>query len=310
MQLALMTEPQLGGTYDDILRIALWCEEQGLTTFARSDHYLAKDKQPHATDAFATLAGLARDTSNVRLAVLVSPISFRHPGVIAKTAATIDEMSGGRMELGIGTGWMELEHDAFGMELWPMRERFERLYDALGYIRAAFGRTPHGWKGRHYSLDEIPVFPVPTGPLPIIVGGSGPRKTPTFAGKFADEYNMFVQTNAGLEARLKVMRDAATEDGRDPDEILVSYVSSVIAGATEHEYRDRLAVAAARFSMEPDALDSRFKERNVPHGTYGAVAEKLAEYSASGIGRFYIQDFDQIGAIDTGYYSELLAAVR
>ena len=191
-----------------------------------------------------------------------------------------------------------------------MRERFERLYDALGYIRAAFGKAPNGWKGRHYSLDEIPVFPLPTGPLPIIVGGSGPRKTPTFAGKFADEYNMFVQTNDDLDARLRVMRDAAQEDGRDPDEILVSYVSSVVAGATEAEYRDRLAAAAARFAMEPDALHGRFEERNMPHGTFGAVAEKLAEYSAKGIGRFYMQDFDQIGAIDTGYYSELLAAVR
>jgi len=125
MDFSLMTEPQLGGTYDQLLTLARWAEDRGLVSFARSDHYYSSSvPAPDATDAFATLAGLARDTESIRLCVLVSPVTFRHPAVIVKNALTIDQMSGGRFDLGLGTGWMGEEHDAFGFDLWPMAERF------------------------------------------------------------------------------------------------------------------------------------------------------------------------------------------
>ena len=189
MHFALMTEPQMGGTYDQLLTIARWAEDRGLVSFARSDHYYSSADPAHdATDAFATLAGLARDTETIRLCVLVSPVTFRHPAVIVKNAVTIDQMSGGRFDLGIGTGWMSEEHEAFGLNLWPMAERFGRFDDALHYVRAALGPQPARHDGTYYQL-EADVKPGPTGPLPIIVGGTGKKRTPTLAGRYADEYN-------------------------------------------------------------------------------------------------------------------------
>src|SRR5690606_28534980 len=154
MELSTMTEPQLGGTYDQILAFARWSEANGMASFARSDHYYTtRQPTPEATDAFATLAGLARDTVHIRLGVMVAPITFRHPAVIAKMAATIDEMSGGRLDLGVGTGWMDLEHDAFGIPFPDWSERVARLSDALPYLRAAFAPGPANFDGAHYSLD-------------------------------------------------------------------------------------------------------------------------------------------------------------
>ena len=158
-----MTEPHLGGTYDQQLEAARFCEEEGLVSFARCDHFLSGgDPPPDATDAFAVLAGLARDTSDIRLCVLVSPITFRHPAVIAKNAATIDQMSGGRLDLGVGTGWMELEHVNLGIPFPEWKERWSRFEDALEYFEAAFGDGHARYEGPHYSLDAD-VKPKPTG---------------------------------------------------------------------------------------------------------------------------------------------------
>ena len=201
-----MTEPQLGGTYDQLLDAARWAEGKGLYGFARSDHYYSsRQPVPDATDAFATLAGLARDTSRIRLCVLVSPITFRHPAVIAKTAATIDQMSGGRFDLGVGTGWMELEHEAFGLEFPPTSERFERLVESLEYIKAAF--SGESFRGVHYRF-EGEAGPKPTG-LRLIVGGSGPRRTPTLAGRVAGEYNTFLGLPSDIAPKIAGVRRAA-----------------------------------------------------------------------------------------------------
>lgn len=305
-----MVEPQVGGTYEDLLGLARWAHGRGLVSIARSDHYLDQEKSAHATDAFATLAGLARDTEQIMLTVLVTPITFRHPAVIAKTAATIDEMSGGRLELGVGTGWMESEHEKFGMDLMELRERFSRLYESLAYISAAFGRTNGGYAGRHYSLDPIEVLPRPTGRIPIIVGGNGPKKTPTIAGRFGDEYNSFVDDDAGLRERLTVMRDAAAETGRDPDEILVSTALPLFFGADDADYRELMDEAAAQRDTTRSQLEERLSDRAIPFGT----AERLAEWAhgaeALGVGRTYIQVYKHLAAIDTERLERLLAVVR
>jgi alkanesulfonate monooxygenase SsuD/methylene tetrahydromethanopterin reductase-like flavin-dependent oxidoreductase (luciferase family) len=204
-----MVEPQLGGSYERLLALARWAEDIGLDSFARSDHYLHFGTSSPATDALTTFGGLARETERIQLVVLVTPITFRHPAVIAKTAATIDEMSGGRLGLGIGTGWMEPEHEAFGMDLPDLTERFDRFAETLAYVRAATSGSG-GFRGTHYELRPIDVLPRPEA-LPIIVGGSGMRRTPTLAGRFADEYNIFTCERELFEQRVAVMRAAPDE---------------------------------------------------------------------------------------------------
>lgn len=309
MQYALMTEPQMGGTYDDLLALANWAEAAGLAAFARSDHYLNQSESAHATDALASLAGLARDTTRIGLTVLVTPLTFRHPAVIAKTAATIDEMSGGRLELGIGTGWMDTEHDAFGLELPELRERFSRLYETLAYVAAAFGRSGDGFHGRHYRLAEIDVLPRPTGRLPIIVGGSGTRRTPEIAGRFGDEYNTFADDLHEIVPRLDTMRAAARDANRDPDEILVSVAVPMFFGADEGDYRDVLVGHAARRGREPAELERRLEARALPHGPPGALAEFVAACAAVGVGRIYLQEYSGLAEIDTDRLTRILAAL-
>ena len=299
MQYGFMTEPQAGGSYDELLDLARWAESVGFDVFARSDHYLNMDESARTTDALISLAGLARDTERIQLATMVSPLTFRHPAVMAKSAATIDQMSGGRMALGVGTGWMETEHDRFGIELPEMRERFSRLYETLAYLHACFGRSTGGFAGRHYVLADMPVLPRPTGKLPLIVGGGGPKKTPTMAGRFADEYNLFSTDVETLGARLRVMRDAATDAGRDPADILVSMVGYPVVGDDDAEYRDRLAERAASRDMDVDEYEAMLKARNLPRGTTDQVREHMADLEAAGIGRFYLQVYAPLGEIDT-----------
>ena len=308
MEYGLMVEPQVGGTYDDQVRLAQWAETNDVTVFARSDHYLMGDAAP-ATDAFAALAGLARDTNTVKLCVLVSPISFRHPALIAKMAATIDEMSEGRLSLGVGAGWYEGEHDAFGLELWPVKERFERLEEALQYLTAAFGQGAASVKGKYYSLTDVDVLPKPTN-LPIIVGGSGPKKTPTLAGTYADEYNQFIDHPDKLSPRFAVCRNAAEAAGRNPDDVLVSIASSAIYGSDDADYRERLGRGAAEREITPEEFESRLEERNILHGTSDRIRDKLAELTDIGVGRFYLQFFSTLGAITEDELDRAFGSIR
>jgi alkanesulfonate monooxygenase SsuD/methylene tetrahydromethanopterin reductase-like flavin-dependent oxidoreductase (luciferase family) len=291
MDFALMTEPQLGGTYDQLLAAARWAEQSGLVSFARSDHYYSnRDPRPDATDAFATLAGLARETSSIRLAVLVTPITFRHPAVIAKNAATIDQMSGGRFDLGVGTGWMELEHDAFGLPFPPWSERFERLEEALIYLERAFGATDGTLAGRYYELDAD-VRPKPTG-LRLIVGGSGPRRTPMLAARYADEYNHFVAPAADIGPKIGRLHAAAADAGRDPESITVSVMGPVLTGRNEQRYRAHLEVAARARNRDPDELESTWSDHGIPVGPPGRIRETIAALEEIGVSKFYLQHLD------------------
>lgn len=306
MEFALMVEPQVGGSYDELLHLARWAEEFGLASFTRSDHYLNGAASAEATDAFATLAGLARDTERIKLTVLVTPLTFRHPAIIAKTAATIDQMSGGRLELGIGTGWMESEHEQFGIDLPDLRTRFSLFYEHLAYVSAALGRSGPGYTGRHFTLAPIEVQPPPTGHLPIIIGGSGMSKTPTYAGRFADEYNMFICPPDVLAARRAVMREAAVEVGRDPDAVKISLVGPIVVGADTAEYEARMAEIAAGRDMSVEDLRELYDSRNVVHGVEDHVAERFAALEAAGVGRFYLQRFEPLSGIDTDDLARIL----
>lgn len=310
MQFVLMTEPQLGMTYDTILDLAQWAESAGLAGFSRSDHYtFGGFDGPHATDAFATLAGLARETNRIDLCVLVSPITFRHPAVIAKMATTIDEMSGGRLRLGMGTGWMEKEHTDFGMDFFDQGGRFDRLEEALAYLHHAFGRADGPFTGEHYRLEEPTVRPLPTGRLPIIVGGFGPRRSPRIAGTWGDEFNFGITNDMdAVRIRIERARTAAEQAGRDPDALLISMMTGAIAGTDDAAFQDTLARVAAvdPFGREPERLVERYEERGAPVGTPDRVAEVIGRLEEAGIQRLYVQHF---GPYDRDLLDDTFAAL-
>jgi len=286
LQFSMMTEPQFGGTYEQILRAARLAETEGLHSFARSDH-LAWDRRhaPDATDAFATIGGLARDTDTVRLAVLVTPITFRHPAIIAKNAATIDQMSGGRFDLGVGTGWNDFEHDALGIPFPEESERWARFEDALGYLEAAFGAGHGRHTGPFYHLD-LDVRPKPTG-IRLIIGGGGPRRTPTLAGTRADEYNVFMCPVDEAREKIHVMREAAGDRT-----VEVTMMGTVTAAGTDAELADLISAAAGRRNITNDELISRWEKSGVVFGTPPQLREKIAALEDAGVERLYLQWLD------------------
>jgi alkanesulfonate monooxygenase SsuD/methylene tetrahydromethanopterin reductase-like flavin-dependent oxidoreductase (luciferase family) len=291
LDFALMTEPQIGGTYEELLAAARWAEDNGLVGFARSDHYYSsRDPKPDATDAFATLGGLARETESIRLAVLVSPVTFRHPAVIAKSAATIDQMSGGRFDLGVGTGWMDLEHETFGIPFPEWLERFERFEESLHYLAAAFGDEPAAYEGDYYRL-EGDIQPKPSN-LPIIIGGSGKSRTPRLAGEFADEYNHFISTAADIAPKIVKVRDAAEAAGRDPAAISMSVMGPVLVGRNEAEYQANLEAAAAPRDQTPEEMEERWSKAGIPIGPPDRAQETLAGLAAIGVTKMYVQHLD------------------
>ncbi len=283
---------QASGTYDDVLAAARWAEERGLAAFALPDHYLMAlseegAKNTPAPDALIQMAGLARETDAIELVVLVSPITFRHPAVLAKTAITIDRMSGGRFVLGLGTGWMDREHEVFGFDYPERSERFEMLEEALGYVRAVLADEPIGFKGQHYRLEDFPISPRPIGTVRLVVGGTGAHKTPYLAGTYADEFNVY--PGPGLGERLERARAAATDAGRDPDALLLSSAGQVVAAETAQEVEDALNQRAEAASMTREELDEAYAHRRTPVGTYEELREQFAEMESAGITRFYIQ---------------------
>lgn len=309
LEIGLMVEPQAGGTYDELRDLAQWAEGAGLASFARSDHYLNGESSDPATDALTSFGGLARETDEIKLTVLVTPLTFRHPAVIAKTAATLDEMSGGRFELGVGTGWMESEHEKFGIDLPDLRTRFSLLYETLAYIKTAFGQEDEPtYRGRHHELQVDDVRPKPIN-CPIIVGGGGAKKTPRLAGRFADEYNMFMTDAETLAGRMEHMRASAAENGRDADRIKLSMISQIVSGADPAEYRANLESDAARRDINAEDLEERFKSRGMLAGTHDAIAERVSEIAAMGVGRLYIQYYADLGEIDRDRMASDIGAV-
>lgn len=309
MELALFVEPQLGGTYQRLVELAQWSESNGLAAFARSDHYLHGDTSAHATDAMVSLAGVASETDSIRLITLVSPITFRHPGVMAKAATTLDEISGGRFTLGVGTGWMESEHDAFGMDLPPLGERFDRFAEALAYIRAVFngGGT---LDGTYYSLNAPSVSPVGSEGLRIVIGGSGELKTPTLAGQFADEYNMFVTDAESLARRVGVMSAAAEAAGRSPDEILISMAGPGFVYEDEATHRKELTARGAKRDLLPDEYATFLDERNVPHGTPARAFEAIERMADIGVDRYYVQEMTSLEEVNLDRLDLVFSSLR
>jgi alkanesulfonate monooxygenase SsuD/methylene tetrahydromethanopterin reductase-like flavin-dependent oxidoreductase (luciferase family) len=282
----MMTEPQLGGTYEQILRAARLADAEGLNSFARSDHLAwQREPAPDATDAFATMGGLARDTVSVRLAVLVTPITFRHPAIIAKNAATIDQMSGGRFDLGVGTGWNDFEHEALGIPFPEAADRWARLEDALGYLEAAFAEGDGTHSGPFYRLD-LEVRPKPTG-IRLIIGGSGPKRTPALAGARADEYNIFICPVDEAREKIRVMREAAGDRV-----VEATMMGPVTVAGTDAELAELIAAAAGRRHITSDELISRWERSGMLFGTPTRLQEKMAALEEAGVQRIYLQWLD------------------
>jgi alkanesulfonate monooxygenase SsuD/methylene tetrahydromethanopterin reductase-like flavin-dependent oxidoreductase (luciferase family) len=281
-----MTEPQIGGTYEQILRAARLAETEGLHSFARSDHLAwQRDPAPDATDAFATMGGLARDTDSVRLAVLVTPITFRHPAIIAKNATTLDQMSGGRFDLGVGTGWNDFEHEALGIPFPESAERWARLEDALGYLEVAFAEEGGTYSGRFYSLD-LAVRPKPTG-IRLIIGGSGPKRTPALAGARADEYNIFICPADEAREKIRVMREAAGDRL-----VEATMMGPVTVAGSDAELAELIAAAAGRRHITSDELTARWERSGILFGTPTRLQEQMAALEEAGVQRIYLQWLD------------------
>ena len=288
--LRIFTEPQQGASYDDLLAVALRAEELGFGAFFRSDHFLTmgvSDGLPGPTDAWVTLAGLARDTSTIRLGTLVSSATFRLPGPLTISVAQVDQMSGGRIDFGLGAGWFAAEHEAYGISFPQLRERFDRLEEQLDVITGMWA-TPVGETydkpGGHYPITNSPALPKPyAGSPPIVIGGGGPRRTPALAAKFAAEFNTpFVSREFFTQQRERV--GAACEAiNRDPNDLVYSAALIVCCGANEAEVAQR----AASIGREPSEL-----RENGLAGTPGEVAERIRSWRDAGAERIYLQMMD------------------
>ena len=285
MDLRIFTEPQQGATYDDLLAVARAAEELGFDAFFRSDHYLHMgdvDGRPGPTDAWITLAGLARDTSRIRLGTLVSPATFREPGVLAVSVAQVDAMSGGRVELGLGTGWYEEEHRAFGLAFPDVKERFDRFEEQLEIITGLWDAAgDFSYEGSHYRLEGNPglVHPVQS-PLPLVIGGHGTKRTPRLAATYASEFNVGFSSVDETAAGFERVRTACAATGRS---LVYSAAQVLCVGRDDAEVARR----AAAIGREPAEL-----RENGLAGTPDEVVERARRFADVGATRLYLQVLD------------------
>ncbi|MFE6224627.1 LLM class F420-dependent oxidoreductase [Streptomyces sp. NPDC057854] len=300
MDLRIFTEPQQGADYDTLLRVARATEDLGFDAFFRSDHYLrmgAGDGLPGPTDAWITLAGLARETRRIRLGTLMTAATFRLPGVLAIQVAQVDRMSGGRVELGLGAGWFEEEHTAYGIPF--PKEKFSRLEEQLEIVTGLWetetGKT-FSYEGKHYRLADSPALPKPAQrKVPVLIGGHGASRTPRLAARFADEFNMPFASLEDTERQFGRVRAAAAEAGRDAGDLVYSNALVVCVGKNDAEVARR----AAAIGREVDELKA-----NGLAGSPAEVADKLGRYAAVGSSRVYLQVLD----LDDLDHLELISA--
>jgi F420-dependent oxidoreductase-like protein len=290
MKLRIFVEPQQGASYDQQVRMAQAAETAGFDAFFRSDHFLTMggDGLPGPTDAWVTLGAIARETDRIRLGTMVTSATFRLPGLLAVQVAQVDDMSGGRAELGLGAGWFDGEHTAYGVPFPPLGERFERLEEQFAIIRGLWD-TPEGgtfdFEGRHYQLKDSPALPKPVQQPhpPLIVGGGGARRTPRLAATYASEFNMPFSSPADTEAQFARARAACTEAGRDPGTLRLSAAQVVCCGADDAEVERR----AGNIGRKADELRT-----NGAAGTPDEVVARLQEFAGIGAETIYLQVLD------------------
>ena len=291
LALRVFTEPQQGASYDDLLTVAREAEALGFDAFFRSDHYLAMGPgtgEPGPTDAWVTLAGLARETQRVRLGTLVTAGTFRLPGPLAITVAQVDAMSGGRVELGLGSGWFDQEHAAYGIPFPSVAERFARLEEQLAVVTGLWS-TPVGerfdYDGRYYRLTDSPGLPKPVQQPhpPVIIGGWGKRRTPALAARYAAEFNVPFPPLKDFAPQVAAVSQACEEVGRDPSTMTWSAAVVLCCGEDEAAFRRR----AEAIGREPGDLRD-----NGLAGTVSEVTDKLGAFAQAGAQRIYLQVLD------------------
>jgi F420-dependent oxidoreductase-like protein len=303
MRLRIFTEPQQGASYSTLRRVALAAEELGFDAFFRSDHFLKMGSVsglPGPTDAWATLAALAVETKRIRLGTLVSSATFRLPGPLAVTVAQVDEMSGGRVEFGLGTGWYDAEHTAYGVPFPSLGERFDRLEEQLAIITGLWSTPPgqtFSHHGQHYQVADSPALPKPVqAPRPpVIIGGAGRKRTPLLAARYADEFNAAFVSAGDSAARFTGVREACAQTGRDPSSIRFSAAQVVCCGNDG----DSLARRAAAIGRDPDEL-----RVNGLAGSPAEIVDKIGAFATEGASTVYLQVLD-LSDLD---HLELLAA--
>ncbi|MGW1088824.1 LLM class F420-dependent oxidoreductase [Streptomyces sp. NPDC002596] len=300
MDLRVFTEPQQGATYETLLRVAKAAEELDYGAFFRSDHYLhmgAVDGLPGPTDAWITLAGLARETTRIRLGTLMTAGTFRLPGVLAIQVAQVDQMSGGRVELGLGSGWYAEEHAAYGIPF--PKEKFGRLEEQLAVVTGLWN-TPVGerfdFDGTYYQLSDSPALPKPAqARVPVLIGGHGARRTPALAAQYADEFNIPFASLVDTEQQFKRVRAAAESCGRRADDLVYSNALVACVGKTDAEVKRR----AEAIGRDVDELKA-----NGLAGSPAEVVERISAFRAVGSQRMYLQMLD----LDDLDHLELIAS--
>ncbi|MFF4956352.1 LLM class F420-dependent oxidoreductase [Streptomyces sp. NPDC001222] len=306
MDLRIFTEPQQGASYDTLLSVAKATEELGFDAFFRSDHYLKMgdvDGLPGPTDAWITLAGLARETKRIRLGTLMTAATFRLPGVLAIQVAQVDQMSGGRVELGIGAGWFDDEHKAYGIPF--PKDKFARLEEQLAIVTGLWateaGKT-FSFHGKYYDLTDSPALPKPAqSRVPVLIGGHGATRTPRLAAQYADEFNMPFASIEDSERQFGRVRAAAEQAGRAADALTYSNALVVCVGRDDQEVARRAAV----IGREVDELKT-----NGLAGTPAEVVDKIGRYQEIGSRRIYLQildlaDLDHLELISAQVQSQL-----
>lgn len=306
MDFRIFVEPQQGASYADQLAVARTAESAGYSAFFRSDHYVAMsgDGLPGPTDSWVTLAGLARETTSIRLGTMVTSATFRHPGPLAISVAQVDEMSGGRVEFGIGAGWFEAEHKAYAIPFPPLGERFDRLTEQLEIITGLWttesGQT-FDYDGTHYSGADSPALPKPVQSPhpPIIIGGGGAKRTPALAARFAAEFNIpFVPLDT-LSTQFGRVADAVEAAGRPADSIVYSAAFVVCAGRDD----DEVARRASAIGREVDEL----RANSPTVGSPDEIVDKLGPFIEAGVQRVYLQVLDMSDLDHVDFFAEAVA---
>jgi F420-dependent oxidoreductase-like protein len=291
VKLRIFTEPQQGATYTELLRVAKATEDLGFDAFFRSDHYLKMGDVsglPGPTDALLTMAGMARETSRIRLGTLVSPATFRLPGPLAISIAQIDEMSNGRVELGLGAGWFEAEHSAYGIPFPGLVDRYDIFEEQLAILDGLW-RLPAGekfnFKGTHYQLVDAPALPKPVQfpRPPIVLGGAGKKRSAALAARYADEYNTGFQPVPETATVFDRVRAAVAEAGREADSIRYSTALTTVVARDDAG----LARRAAAFGGDVDEL-----RKSGLAGSPSEVVDKIGRYAEIGAGTVYLQIMD------------------
>jgi F420-dependent oxidoreductase-like protein len=302
MRVELMIEGQEDVTWPQWVALAQACEEHGVETLFRSDHYLSVEgrEERGSLETWSTLAGLAAVTSRLRLGVLVSPATFRHPSVLAKLATAADHISGGRIELGLGAGWNEREHAAYGFDFPPLGERMAMLEEQLQIVRGAWADGPFSFEGDHYRLDAVDALPKPVQRPrpPIIIGGSAKPRTVRLAARYADEYNTVYATPEECAERRAAVERAWEAAGRDPATVTFSVMVPWIGGADAADLHDRAArLASWRGCAAADLLEEYGASGVI--GTVEESAERLRAFRDAGVDRIMLQHLlhDDVDAV-------------